>query len=414
MSPVSTAATAAAAPSPSVGIGPRHPHHSALLQRRPRPGFAEVHAENVMADGGATLALLQAVRQAYPVSPHGVGLALRSAAGLGDGHLGRLARLVQRFDPVRVSDHAAFARAAPPGGAVLWHANDLLTVAFTEAALHITASNVQRVRDRLQRPILVENLAADLQWGGAQRAQPAFLNQLARRRGCGLLPDVNSLVVNALNAVAGGDVDVDVAVDADADPQAHAVASACAWVNAVNPAAVGEIHLAGDHDIGGIEIDDHGSRVHASVWQVIQHRVQRLGARPTLVEWDTDLPALDVLLDQAGQAERTEQAAVSPLQARTDTPATTTVTATASYCSTRHRTVVGGLMGCSSMKSSAARLGRVGGWADFQPRRGHPGRVLSHGRDGFPHHEIYACCAAAQNSASANCVSHHGIHHVSH
>ena len=254
----------------------------------------EIHSENFFADGGAAIALLQTVRRDYPVSLHGVGLSLGSAAGLDDWHLGRLARLVQRIDPVRVSDHACFARAPQAAGAPLLHANDLLPVAFTPAALDIMVANVQRVQDKLQRPILVENLSAYLHWADDQIAEPEFLNTLARRSGCGLLLDVNNLVVNALNQAR------DDGTDADAD----AVAAACAWVDAVAAAAVGEIHLAGYVDTGDIVIDDHGSRVHPPVWQVYQHALRRLGPRPTLLEWDTDLPALDVLLDEAAKAGR--------------------------------------------------------------------------------------------------------------
>jgi uncharacterized protein len=269
-----------------VGIGLRQPHYDAVLQDRPRLGFVEVHSENFFADGGAALAVLHAARQHYPVSLHGVGLSLGSAAGLDDWHLDRLARLVERIDPVRVSDHASFARAPRRTGAAAVHANDLLPVAFTDAALDIMVANVQRVQERLKRPILVENLSAYLHWADDRIAEPEFFNRLARRSGCGLLLDVNNLVVNALND----------GVDA--------VAAACAWVDAIDADRVGEIHLAGYHDAGDIVIDDHGSRVHAPVWQVYRHTVQRLGARPTLLEWDTDLPALDVLLDEAAQAER--------------------------------------------------------------------------------------------------------------
>ena len=277
-------AAAAGLAATRVGIGLRQPHYAALLQGRPALGFVEVHSENFFADGGAALAVLQQVRRHYPVSLHGVGLGLGSAAGLDPWHLDRLARLVERIDPVRVSDHASFARASQPAGAAVLHANDLLPLAFTTASLDLLVANVQQVQDRLQRPILVENLSAYLHWADDHIAEPAFFNALARRSGCGLLLDVNNLVVNALND----------GVDA--------VAAACAWVDAIDASAVGEIHLAGYHDTGDIVIDDHGSRVRAPVWQVYRHALQRLGPRPTLLEWDTDLPALEVLLDEAAQA----------------------------------------------------------------------------------------------------------------
>jgi uncharacterized protein (UPF0276 family) len=279
-----------------VGIGLRQPHCDELLARRPPLAFVEVHSENFYADGGAALAVLDAARAAYPLSLHGVGLALGSAAGIDDWHLERLARLAQRIDPLRISDHAAFARAPLHDGAPAVHGNDLLPIAFTPGALAILAANVQRVQERLRRPIGVENLAAYLGWNDADAlAEPAFFNALTRRSGCWLLLDVNNLVVNALNALnalngrdGGGD---------DA-----AAAAACAWIDALDAGSVGEIHLAGYRDLGDIVIDDHGSRVRESVWRVYRHALRKFGPLPTLVEWDTDLPALDVLLDEAARA----------------------------------------------------------------------------------------------------------------
>jgi uncharacterized protein (UPF0276 family) len=133
------------------------------------------------------------------VSLHGVGLSLGSAAGLDAWHLDRLAALVARVDPVRVSDHASFARAPRRHGGPVVHGSDLLPIAFTEAALAIMVANVQQVQDRLRRPILVENLSAYLHWADDCLAEPEFFNQLTQRTGCGLLLDVNNLVVNALN-----------------------------------------------------------------------------------------------------------------------------------------------------------------------------------------------------------------------
>ena len=271
------------------GIGLRQPHYQPLLAAPAALAFVEVHSENFFALGGAALGVLKAARTHWPVSLHGVGLALGSAAGLDEGHLDRLAALVRRIDPVRVSDHAAFARAPRSRGGSVVHGNDLLPLAFTEAALDIMVANVQRVQERLARPILVENISAYLHWADDTMTEPEFFNALTRRSGCGLLLDVNNLVVNALNT--GAD-------------EAQAAVAACDWVDAIRATTVGEIHLAGYDDSGGdIVIDDHGSRVHAPVWQVFRHAVRRLGPRPTLVEWDTALPALTVLLDEAALAE---------------------------------------------------------------------------------------------------------------
>lgn len=269
----------------AAGIGWRQPHEAELLQRRPPLGFIEVHSENYFAEGGAALAVLQQGREAYPLSLHGVGLALGSAAGLDPWHLDRLAQLVQRCDPVRVSDHACFARVAPQAGGPVVHANDLLPISFTDESLALMCRHVQQVQERLRRPIGVENLAAYLGWTDSTLAEPQFFNELARRTGCWLLLDLNNIAVNALNA--------------GLDPEAEGTA----WLAALDGRHVGEIHLAGYDDSGDIVVDDHGSRVHAPVWQLYAQAVQRLGPVPTLIEWDTDVPALDVLLDEAARAD---------------------------------------------------------------------------------------------------------------
>jgi uncharacterized protein len=273
--------------SAGVGIGLRHPHFDAFLATRPGVDFVEVHAENFFAPGGAALALLTQVRQDHAVSLHGVGLSLGSAVGLDIQHLSQLAHLAERIEPCLVSEHASFARAPRSPGGPLMHANDLLPLAFTQASLDILCSNVSQAQDRLRRVLLIENLSAYVAWLGADMSEPEFFNQLTRRTGCRLLLDVNNLVVNALNAG-----------DADAD----AVRSACAWMDAIDVASVGEIHLAGYRELDDVVIDDHGSAVRPGVWQVFRHAAQRFGPVPALVEWDTDIPPLSALLQEAHTA----------------------------------------------------------------------------------------------------------------
>jgi len=280
------------------GVGLRHPHHAQALAPpgpQPAPAFVEVHSENFFGAGGPALRQLEAARAAWPVSLHGVGLALGSAVGLDAGHLDQLAGLVQRIDPVRVSDHACFGRGALLPGGPVQHGCDLLPVAFTPASLAIMVAHVQQVQDRLQRPILVENLAAYLQWDDDVMAEPEFFNALALRSGCGVLLDVNNLVVNAFNAHN--------AHNGQSGSTAQAVAAACRWIDRLQPGCVGEIHLGGHDARGSLVIDDHGSAVGAPVWQVFAHAVRRLGPRPTLIEWDHALPAWPVLLGEACHAD---------------------------------------------------------------------------------------------------------------
>ncbi len=273
----------------TAGIGLRQPHYAQVLAELPALAFVEVHSENFFADGGAALAVLREARSHYAVSLHGVGLALGSAAGLDAWHLDRLARLVERIEPVRVSDHACFARAAMRTGGPVVHANDLLPIAFTRAALDVMVANVTQVQERLRRPMLVENLSAYVSFDDDSMGEAEFFAQLAARTGCGMLLDVNNLMVNALNAQADG---------AAAEP----VAACCAFIDALPRGIVGELHLAGHNASGSIVIDDHGSRVSDGVWAVYAHALQRFGGVPTLVEWDTDIPPLPVLLGEAALA----------------------------------------------------------------------------------------------------------------
>lgn len=275
-------------PALAAGIGWRQPHYAAVLRERPALGFLEVHAENFFGAGGAPGALLLQAREAYPVSLHGVGLALGSAAGLDEWHLAQLARLVHRVDPVLVSDHASFARAPWHGG--VGHAADLLPLPHNDEALGVLAANVQQVQDRLGRRLLVENLSAYVAPAGSDRSEPEFLAELARRTGCGLLVDVNNIYVNALNARLAGSA---------VDP----VAACETWLDAIPPQAVAELHLAGHCVLDDIVIDDHGSRVCDDVWRLYRHAIHRFGPVPTLVEWDTDVPPLAVLLQEAAQAD---------------------------------------------------------------------------------------------------------------
>ncbi len=271
-----------------VGIGWRHPHYGELLEQLPPLDFIEVHSENFFAEGGAALAVLRQGRAHYPVSLHGVGLALGSAAGIDAWHLDQLARLVEQIEPIRVSDHACFARGQVAGQPL--HAADLLPIPFNAAALDVMSVNVQRVQERLKRPLLVENLSAYVSFSSSDRAETDFLNALTQRTGCGLLVDVNNIYVNALNDQLAGRC---------ADP----LAACLQWIDSIAPASVGELHLAGHINMGDVVIDDHGSRVCAPVWQIYRHAQTRFGGVPALIEWDTDVPPLATLLDEAALAK---------------------------------------------------------------------------------------------------------------
>lgn len=265
------------------GLGWRHAHYGELLETLPPLDFIEVHSENFFGEGGAALAVLRQARTHYSVSLHGVGLALGSAAGLDAWHLDRLAELVERIEPVRVSDHACFARGTVLGASA--HAADLLPTPFNQAALDVMCANVQRVQDRLKRQLLVENLSAYISFESSDQNETDFLAGLVKRTGCGLIVDVNNIYVNALNARIAG---------VEEDPLTACVA----WLDGLPPDSAGELHVAGHLDCGDIVIDDHGSLGSADVWQLYRHAQKHFGRVPALFEWDTDIPPLHVLLGE--------------------------------------------------------------------------------------------------------------------
>lgn len=244
----------------------------------PRVGFLEIHAENYLG-GGAPRRCLEQVRRDLPVSVHGVGLSLGSADGLDDRHLGRIADLVRGVEPMLVSEHLAW---SVTGG--VYH-NDLLPLPYTEEALAVVCANVQRLQERLGRQVLVENPSTYLRFAESAIPEDAFLLAVAARTGCGLLLDVNNVHVTATN---------------------HGL-DAVAYIDRLAGASVGEIHLAGHHvaEENGITIliDDHGSAVSDAVW-MLHDRAQRLfPAAPVLIEWDSNIPALDVLVAEAHRAD---------------------------------------------------------------------------------------------------------------
>jgi uncharacterized protein (UPF0276 family) len=256
------------------GIGLRQPHYREVFERRPDLAFLEVHSENFFLDGGAAMHALERARAAYPISLHGVGLSLGSADRLADEHLAKLARLVERVEPALVSEHLCW------GGISGVHFNDLLPLPHTGETLALLADRIDRVQDRLKRAILIENLSAYVEFRDRDLTETAFLAELARRTGCGLLLDLNNLYVNAINF--------------GFDPLAR--------LAELDGASIGQIHLAGHTVVDDCLIDTHGDVVCDPVWSLYEHACRRFGAKPTLIEWDTDLPTLDVLLDQAEQA----------------------------------------------------------------------------------------------------------------
>ena len=268
--------SAAASISPRAGIGLRPPHYQAMLAQMPAVAFLEVHSENFFGDGGQPLKYLARFREDYTISTHGVGLSLGSTDPLDRDHLKKLKRLVDMIDPVLVSEHLCWVGV---NGRFL---NDLLPLPYTNESLAHVVQRVGEVQDFLKRPILIENVSSYLEFVDSTIPEWEFVREVASRAGCQILLDVNNIYVNAINH--------------DFDP--------LTYLDAIVAGSVGEIHLAGFQDTGEVLIDTHGTTVCDEVWRLYQYAIRRFGNVPTLIEWDTDIPALSVLLDEAEKADR--------------------------------------------------------------------------------------------------------------
>ena len=256
------------------GVGLRAPHYQAFLNSRPEVDWLEVHTENYLARGGFDAHVLQQLRGHYPISLHGVGLGIGSARGFSEAHLAAVGELVRRIEPMLVSEHLCW------GAVHDRHLNDLLPMPLSRAALDLVCQRVERIQNSLGRQILLENVSTYLRYRDDAMSEAEFLAALVARTGCGILLDINNLYVNLCNH--------------QEDPAAA--------LQSIAPGSVGEIHLAGHLVTQDAVIDHHGDRVAQPVWDLYAAALRRFGTLPTLIEWDTDIPALEVLLDEAQKA----------------------------------------------------------------------------------------------------------------
>lgn len=275
----SAAIGAARQPIPvQAGIGLRFAHHRTVLETRPKIGWFEVHTENYLG-GGPPLRDLEAIRRDYPISLHGVGLSLGSVQGVDRRHLERIRTLVARLEPALVSEHLSWSIVDDH------YLADLLPLPMTEEALAVVCRNLDLTQSYLGRRILVENPSSYLRYCHSTIPEWEFLSAVANRTGCGILCDVNNIYVSARN---------------------HGWRPAT-YLAALSPGAIGELHLAGHsvRELGRgktMRIDDHGSRVSGAVWALYAEALARFGPVATMIEWDTNLPTFDVLLDEADRA----------------------------------------------------------------------------------------------------------------
>jgi uncharacterized protein (UPF0276 family) len=264
-----------------VGVGFKAEHFDAILETRLDLGFFEIHAENYMGAGGPPHRRLEAIRERYPLSLHGVGLSIGSPRPLDHAHLARLARVAERYQPAVVSEHLAW---STHEGAFL---NDLLPLPYTEETLERVCEHIDLVQTTLGRTMLLENPSTYVAFAETTMSETEFLREIVRRTGCGLLLDVNNIFVSATNH--------------GFDPYRYLADFPLA--------SVGEIHLAGcadDRDDAGFPllIDAHDSPVRDAVWPLYAEAIRRLGPTPTLIEWDNDVPTWPALFEEARRAQR--------------------------------------------------------------------------------------------------------------
>jgi len=279
-------------PLTGVGVGLRARHYREFIEQRPAVDWLEALIENHLQPGGIDRHALLTLREHYPCSLHGVGLGLGSAKGFSEEHLRRIVDLVRDVEPALVSEHLCWTSVAGR------HLSELLPLPFSEPALQLLCERVDRVQQSLKRSILLENISTYLRYRFDAMSEVEFLSELSRRTGCGILLDVNNLYVNQCNH----------------DEPAREV------LKRVRPDTVGEIHLGGHLVTPGAVVDSHGDLVAEPVWDLYRAAIRRVGAVPTLIEWDTDIPELHVLLAEAERARAIvrEAGAEERLPARRD------------------------------------------------------------------------------------------------
>lgn len=276
--PANYAATPSALP-PRAGVGFKPEHFDSIMSDDAAPAFFEIHAENYMGDGGGAHARLGTLREHFALSFHGVGLSIGGMRELDRDHLNRLRILCDRYQPESFSEHLAWSSHG------LNFYNDLLPLPYNDETLTRVIAHINETQDRLQRRMLLENPATYLQFSTSDIPETEFIAEVAQRTGCGLLLDVNNVFVSATN---------------------HCF-DARDYLRAFPLERVQEIHLAG-HDVAQDEgekllIDAHGSKVEGPVWELYREVIGMIGAVPTLIEWDNNIPAWPVLRDEAMQAD---------------------------------------------------------------------------------------------------------------
>ncbi len=264
-------------------------HYQDILQNLPCVGWFEVHAENYLGDGGAPLHYLEKIREHYELSVHGVGLSIGSAQGINEQHLARVANMVERFQPASFSEHLAWST----------HDNqfysDLLPVPYNKEVEELVCQHINQIQDRLKRQMLLENPSNYLTMENSTQEETHMLSNIVKNTGCGLLLDVNNVYISAHNCGY----------------------NALDYISSLPLSEVGEIHLAGHATDTAVSdepllIDTHDRQVSDPVWKLYEATLGLTGAKPTLIEWDADVPEWTVFLSELGRANKLLERAAVP------------------------------------------------------------------------------------------------------
>lgn len=261
------------------GVGLRPQHYADFLEAKPTVAWVEVHSENYLQPPINALNNLEKIRKNYPVSMHGIGLSLGSADELNWQYLHKLKELMTRLDPCLISDHLSWSSI---NGQYL---HDLFPLPYTEETLAHLIARIKQVQDYLQRQLLIENISSYVSFSQSTLPECEFINEVARQTGCGILLDVNNVYVSGLN------------LGFDAND----------YISKINADLVQEIHLAGftvnTVDGKDVLIDSHNRAVVPAVWELYRKTIKILGRKPTIVEWDDNIPSIDTLFLEAQRAE---------------------------------------------------------------------------------------------------------------
>lgn len=257
------------------GLGLRAPHYDEIIAHRPKVDWFEIISENFVDAHQGYKDFLSELRQDYPFVMHGVSMSIGSTDPINSTYIAKLKSLADFLKPEWISDHLCFT------GVLGKNTHDLLPVPYTEESLHYIAKRIQQVQEMLERPLILENPSSYVEFNASTMSEPEFISALANEADCGLLLDVNNVYVSAFN---------------------HGL-DAKEYIDIIPTERVVQIHLAGHKDCGVYKIDTHDSKITDEVWQLYAYTIATKGQKTTMVEWDENIPPLNILMEEIAKAK---------------------------------------------------------------------------------------------------------------